>query len=475
MSTSLPRINALAALVLIGFTVTGARAQVPVQGMPIPELADVDSLMQTYMDDNDIRAGVLGFMNNGHIVYQRAFGYKDEALSVPLPESAMMRVASVTKPVTAAATRKLIDWGVIDLDQLVFHLDMDDGGILDYEPWGGELGDERIADITVEHLLRHRGGWNRNAPGVPDLTRMEVVIATAMGFDPYRVPTRRETVEWIMAQELQFAPGTERHYSNVGYLILGLIIEQESGTDWRTFVRTHVLDESMWFPTADFEPGHTFSEDQNPREPWYNNNGLFGTNVFAPNGADVPLPYGSWDHEARVAQGGMITTAVPLLNYLATYYVNEDVNNDIDLIGKPLNGALVNMAHDGRLRGTEALARQTGSGINYVIMLNTRIPVDPPAGGFMYVRELQAAIDSVLNAGTITWPIREVDGIWFDFDYNGPEQGCYDQPYGSIGDLGQVPAYSKVRIKGSSTTWTGVIDRGHIALSAPEGSVVIGQ
>ena len=297
-----------------------------------------------------------------------------------------------------------------------------------------------------------------------------------MELAPYRVPTKRETAEWIMAQPLEFTPGSERVYSNVGYLILGLIIEQVSGTDWRTFVRTHVLDESMWFPATEFEPGRTFAEFQNPREPWYDNNTtFFSQNVFDPYGDDVPDPYGWWNHEARVGQGGLITTAVPLLNYLATYHVNEDVFNEIDLIGKPLNGALVNRAHDGRLRGTEALARQTGSGINYVIMLNKRVPVDPGGIARMYVGELRVQIDAILNAGGIDWPTQAIDGVWFDFTYDGPEQGVYDEPFEDILDLGRVPAYSKVRFKPGSTPWTGVIERGPIALSAPEGTVVIGE
>lgn len=457
---------ALFALALVTQFYPAAHAQLPIQGMPVPDLDVFDNIMQTYLTDNDINAGILGIMKDQRIVYLRAFGYKDEALSVNLPENALMRVASVTKPVTAAAVRVLIDWGTIGLNQHVFKFEPADDGILDYEPWGG-LGDDRLDQITVEHLLRHRGGWDRASP-IGDLTRMEVQIAQEMGFDPYRVPTRAETVEWIMGQPLQFPPDSTRVYSNIGYLILGLIVEQVSGTDLRTFWREFVLDDSMWFPASEFEPGRTFAVDQNPREPWYDNNQFNGQNVFDPDGPSVPLPYGSWNHEARVGQGGLITGAVPLLNYLARYYVNGD------LIGEPLAGAEVLFNHGGRLTGTEALARQRGDGVNYVIMLN-KAAVDPPGGSRSFAQELKVEIDNMLDSGFFTWPTQAVDGVWIDFMHSGPEQGTYDEPFDSVLDLGQVMAYSKVRFKSGTTSWTGVIDRGHIALSAPEGPVVIGQ
>jgi CubicO group peptidase (beta-lactamase class C family) len=284
-----------------------------------------------------------------------------------------------------------------------------------------------------------------------------------MGFDPYRVPTPRETVEWILSQELQFPPDSTRVYSNVGYLILGLIVEQVSGTDLYSFWREYVLDESMWFPSSEFEPGRTFAAHQNPREPWYNSP-LTVTNVFDPDGPDVRYPYGGWDHEARIGQGSLITNPVPLLNYLDTYYVNGDE------IGMPLNGAVAKRQHGGRLRGTNSLARQRNDGVHYVIILNKRVPTDDFTN---YVELIRDDLDALLDQGTLTWPTQSVDGVWVDFAYGNGGQGCYDDPFDSLGDLNQLLAHTKVRLKSRTTTWTGVITRSDILLSAPEGSAVI--
>ena len=286
-------------------------------GQPVPQLVIFDLAMQIFMDSNGIEAGVLGVMKDGRIVYLRGFGWRDNAHTTTLPENAMMRLASVTKPVTAAGIRKLIEWDTIDLLEFAFRLGQPAPGILAYDAFPS-LGDSRIRSITVEHLLTHTGGWDRDV--APDLTYREIAIAADMGVAS--PPGRVNTVRWIMGQPLQVTPGAEYHYSNIGYLLLGLILEQESGMDYISFIRQNVLTESMWFPATEFELGRTFPADRNPREPWYDEDTL-GINVFDPYSQFpwVRRPDGSWDHEARVGQGALIASAVMLLLFDSPEFV----------------------------------------------------------------------------------------------------------------------------------------------------------
>src|SRR5690606_35302102 len=83
----------------------------------------------------------------------------------------------------------------------------------------------RLADVTVRHLLMHQGGWNRDLVG--DLTYREVTIAAAMGVSS--PPGRWNTVRYILGRPLEHTPGTVTAYSNIGCLVLGLIVEQERG------------------------------------------------------------------------------------------------------------------------------------------------------------------------------------------------------------------------------------------------------
>ncbi len=498
---------------LLASPLAPARADVPVSGMPVPELVLFDTTMQDYMQANDIGAGVLGVMKDGRIVYLRGFGWQDQEHTTELPENAMMRLASVTKPITAAAINHFMDAGVISYDQFVFDLGQAAGGILDYEPFPGPgVEDLRLAGITVWSLLHHHGGWDRNAQvcdtsGVPcdecvigetcgvcnihggtcekvgDLTRREIDIWNDMQdiLAEGPPPGREATVRWIMGQPLQVAPGQERHYSNIGYLILGLILKQTSGTEYIPFVRQHVLTGAMWFPAGEFAQGHTFERDANPREPWYDCPTI-SRNVFDPDGDSVVTAYGGWDHEARIAQGGLIASAVPLLRYLDKYCVNDSYEVrrgamiDIEWdwgIGTPRTTILGAREHGGRLQGTNTLARQRSDGINYVILLNKRVPDDNQPN---YVDEIKALLEAAIDDGSITWPSRSVDGVWMDFAHSGVEQGCYDKPLNSIDDLSGLPPYSKVRIKEGSTGWEGTIGTPHMLLTGVQGSsVIIGQ
>ena len=460
---------ALLFLITIGAGARRSSGQLPVSGQPVPELQIFDDAMQAFMDYHGIQAGVLGVMKDGRIIYLRGFGWRDKAHTTVLPENAMMRLASVTKPVTAAGIRRLIDWGTFDLHDYVFALGQASPpgpGLLVY-PAFPEVREDLIEIITVDHCLRHRGGWNREPDDVPDLTYMEIAIASDMGISS--PPGRVNTVRWIMGQGLQFFPGTERHYSNIGYLLLGLILEQESGMDYISFIRRYVLTESMWFPETEFELGRTFPADRNPREPWYDDD-VLAISVFDPWSFPptwVRRPDGSWDHEARTGQGALIASAVPMLNYLETYTANG-IN-----IGVPLTGR-IHEDHGGSLKGTNVVAQQRTDGINFVLLINKR---NPDSDGIPYSVQFRDGFNDFLDIAYATWawPTEAVDGTWFEFGYGGTEEGSYDRPYDSPSDLTQakVPPYSKVRIKDGSIAWAGVIDLPNVLLMAPEGATAV--
>ena len=81
----------------------------PVSGESVPELSFFDEAMVEFMETHGIESGLLGVMNQGVVVLERGYGWKDSEHAEALPSTAMMRIASVTKPITAAAIHKLVD------------------------------------------------------------------------------------------------------------------------------------------------------------------------------------------------------------------------------------------------------------------------------------------------------------------------------------------------------------------------------
>ena len=402
---------------LLFLTAEALAAPLPVSGLSVPELQVIDTTMQNFMQQNGIGAGVAAIMKDGVPVYRRAFGWQEAGRSVPLGRDSIFRLASVTKPLTAAVIRNLISGGWLNLNDLVFDSDFlfFPEGLLDYVPFGTpKIG---LYSITVDDLLRHRGGWNRSIAGPGgtylDLTYQERQVALDMGLSS--PPGRDATVRWIMGKPLQFSPGTEKQYSNIGYLLLGLIAEKVAGIPLIDQFRQDLFS-PMGVSADQVVAGRTFQEDQDAREPYYDSAGYTSTNVFYPDFSAQPTvagPYGTWDHEARIGQGGIVADPLSILEFLDNYQVNGD-----DIGGpRPAPGGW-RWNHTGSLNGTNTLARQRGDGINYVVFFNKK------PSGTSYSSQVRTIFDGILDSGQISsWPtndIRDLEGVLdADLNYDG--------------------------------------------------------
>ena len=335
---------------------------------------DFAKLLREFAEEHSIGAAALGIMKDGEIVYDGAVGHMDEERQSPIVENVTMRIASVSKPITAAAVHKLAGDGMLDLDDRVFDLGQTGGGLLRLDPFP-RLGDERLAEITVLDLLRHRGGWDRGTAG--DLSFRDVEIAQAMGISS--PPGRENTVRYILGQPLQFDPGSRRAYANIGYLVLGLIVEEVSGEDYMTYALENIFD-PLGVPRGDVVQGRTFPGDRSDREPWYDSAGMRCRNVFDPSGPAVGCSEGGWDHEAIIAVGGLVASTRALLAFADAYVVAGDD------IGRPLAGregwgSRWRWRHSGSLTGTNTLLRQGGDGISYAVLFNRRLPPSSDSSG----------------------------------------------------------------------------------------------
>ena len=394
-SRRLPLASAFALLVVTA-SPPQALALPPAQGPAVPQLAAFDRLMQEFMDNNDISAGQLAIMRNGVVVFDRAYGWQNKTGDTApynlkgLPRGALMRVASVSKPFTAAAIRALIAQGRLSLDSRVFSLRKGDGGILDLTPFG--TPDPRLGRITVGHLLVHRGGWDRSIAG--DLSYRERRIAREMGIAS--PPGAVNQVRWIMGQPLQHDPGAEYAYSNIGYMVLGLIIEEVSGEDYLSFLRRHVT-RPAGIADSELILGRSLRGDAHPREPYYDHPRK-APNVFFPAYSSRRLvegPYGAAHMEARFSLGGVVTNARSLVLFLDKYTVSGRH------IGTPHQGGVAKRAaHGGKQKGVRALAVQREDGINFAVIFN-KSTID---GG---LAELREAINGLIDDGRIQWPERE--------------------------------------------------------------------
>lgn len=361
----------------------------PATGALVAPLEPLEAEILAFMAAHDIPGAVFALSRNGELLAQRGYGWKDRDRTESMPADARMRIASITKPVVAAAVHALVRDNVLSMDDRVFRLGQSGAGILPVEPYP-QMSDARIARITVRQLLDHTAGWDRSEVG--DLTYREVQVSRAMGLAG--TPGRENLLNYILGQPLQFTPGERRSYSNIGYLALGLLIEHATGQDLMTVIHERVLG-PLGVSEHEYLQGATFAENQHPGEPHYHAP-VLRVNVFDPAGPRVEHAYGGWDHEMRVGQGGHVATATALVTFLNHHFVAGPN------IGAPIPsdaGSRWRWNHTGSLPGTSALARQRGDGISYAVVFNQRQTPDLAA----QVRQL---IDAELDAGNIDWDAR---------------------------------------------------------------------
>ncbi len=109
-------------------------------------------------------------------------------------------------------------------------------GILN-DPYFDDPKDKRVYDITVEQLLSHEAGWTQR---YGDQMFMPLVVAEKMGVKP---PVDTKTiVRFALDKRLHYTPGMGRAYSNLGYSVLGLVVEKVSGMSYEKYCRKAILE-----------------------------------------------------------------------------------------------------------------------------------------------------------------------------------------------------------------------------------------
>lgn len=282
-----------------------AADKLPETGKQFPSLKSFDDLMREFVRENEIPGAALAVVKDGRLVYARGFGYANRERREPVQPDSLFRIASISKPLTAVATLQLIEQGKLKLDDRVFKLLPHKAHL----PGGGKV-DPRLNDITLAHLMRHQGGWDRGKSIDPMFHSIE--IATALGKKP---PAKQDDIiRFMKGWPLDFDPGTRYAYSNLGYCLLGRVIEQTTGSGYEAYLKNSVLKP---LGITRMRTGKTLPAQRAPGEVTYYPRGeLVGLAVTGPRiGAKVSRPYGAWYLESMDSLGAWIAAAPDLVRF----------------------------------------------------------------------------------------------------------------------------------------------------------------
>jgi CubicO group peptidase (beta-lactamase class C family) len=377
-------------LLLVAIVASAARGQIPITGIAVPGMASYDSVITSLMKRYEMPGGAVAVVKDGKLVYARGFGWADVENRVAVEPQALFRIASVSKPITAAAVFALVEARKLHLSDKAFAL------LPGLIAPAGSKRDSRLGDITIEMLLQHAGGWDRDKSFDP----MFIPERAAAAVGVPRPAGPNTIIRYMLGQPLQFDPGRGYNYSNFGYTVLGRIIEHVSGMSYERFVHSAVLDPAG---ARGMRIGHTrLSERADGEVKYYAVGGepfaqRVTTSVF-PGEGQVPEAYGGFYVEAMDAHGAWISSTIDLLRFL-TAVDGLATRKDIlkpesikQMTARPPDnpawtktsywyadgwlvrpaGSDANWWHNGSLPGTSTLMVRANNGVAWVALFNAR-------------------------------------------------------------------------------------------------------
>src|ERR1700722_7751814 len=181
----------------------------------------LDRFVAAYMAEMNTPGLTLGVATRGEAAHAECYGYADTTARTAISPSQLFEIGSITKSFTAIVILQLQDEGKLNVqDSILRHL-----------PWLPMEAD--FGEVKIHHLLTHTSGFPSNFP-----------VRSAPG-----VPRPRQS----------FKPGTQFHYSNWGYVVLGELISAVSGMSLGAALRKRILQPLEMNATAPVIAGSALS------------------------------------------------------------------------------------------------------------------------------------------------------------------------------------------------------------------------
>ena len=247
-------------------------------------LERVDRIVEPYIEANWF-TGTIALYQSDRIIYQRSHGYADIASGQPITADTKIRIGSITKHYTAALTLRLVQRGVFELDDPLAKFDLG-------------FPNEIAQKITVRHLLSHRSGFE-------DLFTEEYI-------NHYQsLKTIDDKLPLLLNRPLRFEPGTDHHYSNYGYIVLGAIVEKTTGQSFKQALEAEILR-----PIGARHTDYALTDEVKDKALSY-------TYTWAGRKQDVTHRL-----ENLTPDGGMYASASDLVKFYSALYYSDTLIND---------------------------------------------------------------------------------------------------------------------------------------------------
>ncbi len=184
---------------------------------------EVEEVLPEYMARYNVPGISIALIEGGEIVYVESFGFADRAKQTPMTSDTAYQVASVSKCLTAWGVMKLVDDGIVGLDDPVENY---------LTRWHIPPSQYDANAVTIRRLLKHTAGISLSGygEGVPVDEALPTVEESLSG-----------DTRGCGAVELVREPGRSMVYSGGGYTILQLMVEEVTGQTFTEYMEKNVL------------------------------------------------------------------------------------------------------------------------------------------------------------------------------------------------------------------------------------------
>lgn len=194
--------------------------------------SSVQREIAAYLDDlasKDNFSGAVLVAYDGKPILEQAYGLADRDHQIPNNIDTKLNLGSMNKMFTAIATLQLVQQGKLAVDDT----------IVEHLP---DFPNREVADlVTIHHLLTHTSGLG------------DFFTAEFLASSKDRFRTLNDYLPLFVEQPLQFEPGSQGSYSNAGYIVLGLIIEEITGQSYYDYVRENIYQPCDMANTDSYE------------------------------------------------------------------------------------------------------------------------------------------------------------------------------------------------------------------------------
>ncbi|UCF64140.1 MAG: beta-lactamase family protein [bacterium] len=187
----------------------------------------VETLFEDYSGENAPGAAVM-VVKQGQPVLIKTYGMANLEQKIPVTPHTNFRLASMTKQFTSMCIMMLVEQGKITYDTSLREV------FPDFPEYGNH--------ITLRHLLQHTSG----------LIDYEELVTDTL---PYQI-TDREILQLMKEQDsTYFEPGSEYRYSNTGYAVLAISVEEVSGLTFANFLKKYIFESLGMKNTVAYQKG----------------------------------------------------------------------------------------------------------------------------------------------------------------------------------------------------------------------------